>query len=77
MDATIEQGVSMALRLSAPLDEPVARAMSGGLFPLTRGEVLLLARENEAAPYLLTVLAGIPDSLYANLKEVQEAVVAS
>lgn len=77
MDANVEQGVSLALALSAPLDEPVARAMSGGLFPLTRGELLLVAKENEAPRHLLTLLAGIPDSLYANLKEVQEAVVVS
>lgn len=77
MDATIEEGVSMALRLTAPLDEPLARALDGAVFPLTREAVLEVARENEAPARLLTVLSAIPPTLYANLKEVQEAVVAS
>lgn len=77
MDASVEEGVSEALRTTAPLDEPVAVALEGAVFPLSRPELLAVAKENEAPPRLLTLLSAIPNTLFANLKEVQEAVVAS
>lgn len=73
----IEEGVSLALKLTAPLDEPLAMALEGAVFPLARSEIIEVAKENGAPARLLTLLSAIPQTLFANLKEVQEAVVTS
>ena len=77
MNAMVEEGVEAALRMSAPLDEPVAKALEGAVFPLTRSEIIAVARENEASSRMLTLLSDIPNALFANLKELQEAFIVS
>ncbi|MBX5481761.1 MAG: DUF2795 domain-containing protein [Myxococcaceae bacterium] len=48
----------------------MAEALRGAIFPLTRGEVLEVARENEAARTLLSLLSGLPERFYRSEDEV-------
>ncbi|HEY8207940.1 MAG TPA: DUF2795 domain-containing protein [Myxococcaceae bacterium] len=57
-----------------PLAKQVAAALEGAVYPLTRRELVLVARFNEAPKTLLSILEGIPDARFRSLDEVQVAV---
>lgn len=58
-----------------PLARQLSDALQGAVYPLTRRELLLVARENEAPPMLLTLLSGLRKvGPYASLAVVQEAM---
>lgn len=57
-----------------PLAEQVSRALQGAVFPLTRAQLVLVARENEAPSTLLTLFYGVPNRAYRTLDGVQRAV---
>lgn len=58
-----------------PLARQLSDALEGAVFPLTRRELVLVARENEAPPMLLTLIGGLRrEGPYASLAVVQEAV---
>lgn len=49
-------------------------ALEGAVFPLSREELILVARENESSRTLLTLLHGIGQGEYHSRDEVLEAV---
>jgi uncharacterized protein DUF2795 len=57
-----------------PLARQVASALDGAIYPLTRRQLVLVARNNEAPKTLLSLLEGLPDSHFRSLDEVQVAV---
>lgn len=57
-----------------PLAQQVSDALLGAVFPLWRGQLVRVARENEAPATLLTLLSQLPDVCYPSLAEVQEAL---
>lgn len=57
-----------------PLAEQVSRALEGAVFPLSRKQLVLLARENEAPSTLLTLFHGVPNREYRTLDGVQRAI---
>ncbi|HYV48874.1 MAG TPA: DUF2795 domain-containing protein [Myxococcaceae bacterium] len=66
--------VERAAEPSFPLAKQVATALEGAVYPLTRREVVLVARANEAPKTLISILEGIPDARFRSLDEVQVAV---
>ena len=66
--------VERAAGPSFPLAKQVAAALEGAVYPLTRREVVLVARANEAPKTLISILEGIPDGRFRSLDEVQVAV---
>ncbi len=57
-----------------PLAHQVSDALNGAVYPLARRELLLVARENEAPPMLLTLMSDLRSGSYASLAEVQESL---
>lgn len=66
--------VEEALGPVFPLAKQVAAALEGAVYPLTRRELVLVARFNEAPKTLVSILEGIPDARFRSLDEVQVAV---
>ena len=64
----------LARRPAFPLAGQVASALEGAVYPLTRRELVLVARANEAPRTLLSLLEGIPDGDFRSLDEVQLAL---
>lgn len=61
-----------------PLAEPLQRALEGAVFPLGREQLVRIARENSAAPALLTLLSALPErGAFASLDAVATAVEAA
>ncbi|EPX63644.1 hypothetical protein D187_006052 [Cystobacter fuscus DSM 2262] len=62
------------------LDDPaglvlaLSQALRGAVFPLSRTQLVWLARENDAAASLLTRLSGLPEGVFASLAEVERAL---
>lgn len=52
-------------------------ALAGALFPLSRRELLLVARENEAGEGLLAMLSALPESEYRNRRDVSDGLAAT
>lgn len=57
-----------------PLLPELSRALEGAVFPLTRGELIQVARENEAPDMLLTLLEGAPERIYRDLPSLERAI---
>ena len=57
-----------------PLAKQVSAALEGAVYPLTRRELVLVARANEAPRTLLSLLEGARDATYRSLDEVQVAL---
>ena len=66
--------VERAAGPSFPLAKQVAAALEGAVYPLSRREVVLVARANEAPKTLISILEGIPDGRFRSLDDVQVAV---
>jgi len=62
---------TQALEPAFPLAGQVASALEGAVYPLTRRELVLVARANEAPRTLLSLLEGLPDAGYRSLEDVQ------
>lgn len=60
-----------------PLLPELSHALAGAVFPLSRAELIQIARENEAPTTLLTLLEGIPARAYRQLSEVERAIERS
>ncbi len=56
------------------LVEALAQALLGAVFPLSRSQLVWLARENDAAASLLTRLNGLPEQVFASQAEVERAL---
>ncbi|OJH39668.1 hypothetical protein BON30_19490 [Cystobacter ferrugineus] len=52
----------------------LSQALRGAVFPLSRSQLVWLARENDAAASLLTRLNGLPEEVFASLAEVERAL---
>lgn len=52
----------------------VEGALQGAVFPLSREELILVARENEASRTMLTLLHGIRGGTYGSGEQVLEAI---
>lgn len=57
-----------------PLLPELSRALEGAVFPLSRSDLIRVARENEAPDTLLTLLEGVPDRTYRDLASVERAI---
>lgn len=58
-----------------PLARQLSDALQGAVYPLSRRELVLVARENDAPGMVLTLLEGLrQQGPYASLAVVQEAV---
>jgi len=66
--------VERAAGPSFPLAKQVADALAGAVYPLSRRELVLVARANEAPKTLISILEGIPDGRFRSLDDVQVAV---
>jgi uncharacterized protein DUF2795 len=60
----------------APLAEPLQNALLGAVFPLSTEQLVLLARENEAPPVVLSLLSNLPSRLFESLDAVQQELEA-
>jgi hypothetical protein len=49
-------------------------ALHGAVFPLSRGELVCVARENEAPRAVLTLLEGLPEREYGGYEAVEAAI---
>lgn len=57
-----------------PLAREVTQALAGAVYPLSRDQLVVLARENEAPRMLVTLLSGLPARTFASEAEVTEWV---
>ena len=57
-----------------PLARQVAEALEGAVYPLTRQQLLWVARENDTPKSVLTLISALPDRPYRSMDEVEEAV---
>jgi len=51
-------------------------ALAGAVFPLSRRELVLVARENEASRGMLATLSALPESQYRNPRDVADGIAA-
>jgi len=65
---------TQALEPAFPLAGQVASALEGAVYPLTRRELVLVARANETPRTLLSLLEALPDARYRSLEDVQVAL---
>jgi hypothetical protein len=61
-------GRNVAARIG--IAEHLARALEGAVFPLWRREILLIARENEATPGVLSLLSCLPDAAFRSAEQI-------
>lgn len=52
-------------------------ALAGALYPLSRRELVLVARENEAGEALLALLSSLPDTSFQSEQDVSDEVSSS
>lgn len=52
-------------------------ALAGALFPLSRRELVLLARENEAGEALVAMLSTLPEASFRSQQEVANGLTAT
>ncbi len=57
-----------------PLAKPVSDALGGAVYPLTRDELIWVARENEAPEAVLALLSSLPPRRFRSLDDVQRAI---
>lgn len=55
---------------------PLQQALLGAVFPLSTEQLVLLARENDAPPIVLSLLSGLPRQRFDSLDLVQRVVEA-
>jgi hypothetical protein len=55
-----------------PLAEEISRSLAGAVFPLSRQQVIWVARENDAPKTLLSLLHLLPDQMVRSLDEVEQ-----
>jgi hypothetical protein len=53
---------------------PLQKALLGAVFPLSREQLLLLARENEAPPLVLSLLSALPPRRFESLDAVEQGL---
>jgi hypothetical protein len=73
----LEEGVKeLETRMGqpSPLAQSLQQALLGAVFPLSTDQLLLLARENEAPPVVLTLLSTLPGRRFESLDEVEQGV---
>ena len=56
--------------------DDLQKALLGAVFPLSADQLLLLARENEAAPGILSLLSTLPRSRFESLEAVARELEA-
>ncbi len=57
-----------------PVAKPVSDALGGAVYPLTRDELIWVARENEAPSTVLSLLSSLPPRRFRSLDDVQRAI---
>ncbi len=57
-----------------PLAKPVSDALGGAVYPLTRDELIWVARENEAPQAVVALLSSLPPRRFRALDDVQRAI---
>lgn len=73
----LAQGVSeLESRVGSPLPlaQSLQEALQGAVFPLSAEELTWVARENEAPPVMLSLLAGLARRRFASVDDVAQAL---
>jgi hypothetical protein len=58
----------------SPLAQPLQKALIGAVFPLSTEQLVLLARENEAPPVVLSLLSGLPRQRFDSLDGIEQVL---
>jgi Protein of unknown function (DUF2795) len=58
----------------SPLAQSLQQALLGAVFPLSLEQLLLLARENEAPPAVLSLLSSLPQRRFESLDAVEQGL---
>lgn len=66
--------VEAKLGTPSAMAEPLDAALAGAVYPLNREELVLVARENEAPPLLVTLLSGLGPGDFRSQRAVEEAL---
>ncbi len=56
--------------------DPIADALAGAIYPLSRTQLVELARENEASTAVLSRLAALPNREFRSQTQVTDSVAA-
>jgi hypothetical protein len=62
--------------LAEGMKQPLQKALRGAVFPLSRSQLLLLARENEAPAVVLSLLSTLPEHRFESLASVERGLEA-
>jgi hypothetical protein len=60
----------------APLAQPLQEALLGAVFPLSQGQLVRLARENEASALLVSLLSTLPRRSFESVDAVQQVLAS-
>ncbi len=60
--------------LEEGMKQPLQKALLGAVFPLSRNQLLLLARENEAPAVVLSLLSILPGRRFESLAAVEQGL---
>ncbi len=63
----VESGLHI---IEEPVTSQVARALEGALWPLGREELVVIARENDGARSILSLLSGLPPGPFPSQADV-------
>ena len=63
------------VEVTLPLAQQVSDALPGAVYPLSPLQLVVIARENEASPILITLFSGLPPRPFSSLREVQLSVL--
>jgi hypothetical protein len=78
VEAGVEESLEQIIERSAPRVFPLAgvvsKALEGAVFPLSRAQLVLIARENDASRTTLSLLHTLPDRQFESLDQIEEQV---
>lgn len=61
-------------RETHPAEKPVSDALGGAVYPLTRDQLIWVARENEAPSTVVALLSSLPPRRFRSVDDVQQAI---
>jgi hypothetical protein len=72
-----EGGLEARAKPAPSLATSLRQALQGAVFPLSRAQLVLVARENAAPAELLTLMAGLPSQEFRSLEAVEFSLEGS
>lgn len=69
-----EGGLEARAKPTPSLEASLRQALQGAVFPLSRAQLVLVARENAAPAELLTLMAGLPAGEFRSLESVEFSI---